>query len=99
MLVIKTEIWPHGEVENRFEIARIGIINCRGHGTPDIADYSVVGLLERDKAEYVAEGILLAHFRQNGWEPLAARALREQERAPIFHPDYTQSVVDLLRRG
>lgn len=99
MLVIKAEIWPHGEVGKRFEIAKVGLINCGGHGTPDIADYSVVSLLERDGAEYVAEGILLAHARNSGWQSLTVRALHEQEREPIFHPDYTRSVADLLRRG
>lgn len=99
MLVIKAEIWPRGEVENRFEIARIGIINRGAHSTPSIADYNVVSILGRDRKERLVEGVLLAHVRQTGWQPLAARALEEHGVPSPFHPEYTQAVADLLKRG
>lgn len=99
MLVIKAEIWPHGEVENRFEIARIGIINRGAHSTPSLADYNVITILGRDRTERVTEGVLLAHVRQIGWQPLAVRALEEHGAPTSFHPEYTQAVVDLLKRG
>lgn len=98
MLVIKAEIWPRGSVEDRFEIARIGIIN-RGNAHT-LADYNIIGILERDVQESLAEGFVLAHRRSSGWEKLTVRALGELVPSPsVFHPEYTQAVVDLLKRG
>jgi hypothetical protein len=96
MLVIKTEIWPGGDVEGKFEIARIGIINRGGSGV--LADYNVIGILGRDTKEVLMEGLVLAHLRPHGWMPLAARALSERG-ISAFHPEYTQAVADLLKRG
>lgn len=98
MLVIKTEIWPRGDINSRFEIARIGIINQGDSLTSGIADYNVISILDRDQEERTAEGVLVAHFRQNGWRPLAARALAVDTQS-LFHPDYTRTIVDVLKRG
>lgn len=98
MLVIKAEIWPRGDVDSRFEIARIGIINRGDSLTSGIADYNVISILDRDSKERVAEGALLDHFRHNGWRPLAARALLE-DGPPLFHHDYVQAVTTLLKKG
>lgn len=98
MLVIKAEIWPGGEVDERFEIARTGIINRGNSPTAALGDYNVVSILGRDRTEHITEGVVLAHVRQHGWHPLAAQAL--MERGPsIFHPEYTQAVIGLLRKG
>lgn len=98
MLVIKAEIWPQGDVEGRFEIARIGIINRDSRADAAIADYNVVTILGRDGKEKILEGVVLAHIRNHGWQQLTSQALFE--RGPdIFHPEYTQTVVGLLRKG
>ena len=97
MLVIKAEIWPQGDVDSRFEIARLGIIN-RG-GDSIIGDYNVIGLLERDRTEFVRADVLLAHDRRNGWRPLTSRALHACGSPGLFHPEYVQTVVELLKRG
>lgn len=99
MLVIKAEIWPQGDHTSGVEIARIAVVN-RGGDVRSLADYNVIGLLGRDQREQVAEGVVLAHFRHNGWRPLATNALRSVDDGPsLFHPEYTQAVVDLLRKG
>lgn len=97
MLVIKAEIWPGGDADNKFEIARIGIIN-RGSNPATIADYNVISILGRDREEHVVEGCVLAHIRAHGWHALASRALLEHG-PEIFHPDYTQAVVEMLKKG
>lgn len=96
MLVVKAEIWPHGEVDNRFEIARIGIIHRRSQG--DLADYNIIGLLNRDKHDHVMQAIALAHARSSGWRRLAACALLQDE-APIFRPEYVAETIELLKKG
>lgn len=97
MLVVKAEIWPRGEADERFEIARIGIAN-RSNNVRGVADYNIVGLLGRDKQEWVTQGMLLGHVRSLGWQPLVARALTEQEDG-LLHSDYVDSVAELLRKG
>lgn len=98
MLIIKAEIWPQGVVEERFEIARIGIINRGSMPDAALADYNVISILGRDKTEYIAEGFVLGYARHHGWHQLASQAL--YERGPsILHPEYTQTVVDLLKKG
>lgn len=49
MLVVKAEIWPQGNIDERVEIARLGITNISGR--PSIADYTVIGILGRDHKE------------------------------------------------
>jgi hypothetical protein len=96
MLVIKAEIWPHGEVDERFEIARIGITNIGGHQA--VADYTVIGIHGRDREEWVTQGVVTSHIRQHGWRPLAIRALTAG--GPLaLHQEYVSAVVDLLKRG
>lgn len=96
MLVVKTEIWPQGNVDERIEIARLGITNISGRSS--IADYTVVGILGRDHKEWVTQGVVLTHARHIGWKPLVARALTEQQNA-CLHDEYVQTVAELLRRG
>lgn len=96
MLVVKAEIWPYGEVGERFEIARIGITNISGRSP--VANYTVVGILGRDRQEWVTRGTVMDHIRLLGWQPLVARALTEQQDA-YLHAEYVQTVADLLRKG
>lgn len=96
MLVIKAEIWPCGEVDERFEIARIGIINCGGSGV--VADYNVISILGRDQREWVTQSVVVDHMRPLGWQPLLIRALMSE--VPVeMHRKYVETVVDLLKRG
>lgn len=96
MLVIKAEIWPHGEVEKQFEIARIGIINRGMHR--GVADYNVIGLLNRDREDHVMQALVLGHARHTGWRRLAACALLQDE-APVFDTSYVTTVMELLKKG
>lgn len=96
MLVIKAEIWPHGEFADRSEIARIGIIN-RGPGR-GIVDYNVVKILGRDREERIEHALVVGHVRSTGWMPLVASAL-VQDHAPILHQDYVDQVAELLKKG
>lgn len=96
MLVVKAEIWPQGNTDEQFEIARIGITNITGR--QPLADYTVVGILGRDHEERVMQGTILAHARRLGWRPLVARTLTEPQ-ADLLHPEYVQTAAKLLRRG
>lgn len=96
MLVIKAEIWPCGEVGERAEIARMGIIN-RG-GSQALADYNVISILGRDRQEWVTQSVVVDHMRHLGWQPLLLRALTSE--APVtLHREYVEAVVDLLKKG
>lgn len=97
MLVVKVEVWPRCEASERFEIARVGIIN-RGDSDCAIADYDVIGIMGRNRQEWLTHGIVAAHIRPSGWEGLVARALTQQQDG-LLHPNYVQSVADLLRKG
>jgi hypothetical protein len=100
MLVIKAEIWPGGIVEDRFEIARVAIINRGQSPTASLADYNVIGLLGRDKTEFPTEGVVLGYQRHQGWSGLTSQALRALDRGPsLFHPEYTEAVINLLKKG
>lgn len=98
MLVIKAEIWPGGDLDSRYEIARIGIINRGGPVSHTLADYDIVGIMGRDRQEWIREGVVRQHFRYNGWQPLVARALTQANGGPL-DSDYVADIVKLLKRG
>lgn len=97
MMVVKVEIWPHGEVGERFEIARVGIIN-QGTGTPAMADYHVVALNERDCDEKILQGQVLDHRRALPWQRLVSDALYAMGNVTIGER-YAQGIAELLREG
>lgn len=98
MLVIKAEIWPKGDVDSRFEIGRIGIINRDRPGF--LADYDVVALLARDSGEYIMRDVVTGHDRRDGWRPLTAAALTVTGwPSGTYDLTDTQRITDLLKRG
>lgn len=99
MLVAKIEIWPHGDHEAAFEIARVGIANV-SQGAP-ISNYEMTALMEREKREYVMRGEINSFERDLGWEPLMQRAMSTlflAERLSHQVP-YDDPVAQLLRKG
>jgi hypothetical protein len=97
MMVVKVEVWPHGEVDSAYEIARVGIIN-RGDGGPAIADYNVIGLVDRDTEDRVTETLVLDHIRRAGWRRLVIDALAQPD-SRFHNREYVDRVVELLRKG
>lgn len=98
MLVIKAEIWPGGDVGSRFEIARIGIINRGGPTSGVLADYDIIGIMGRDRREWIHEGVVRDHFRDKGWQLLVSRALTQANGGPLDEV-YVADTVKLLKRG
>lgn len=97
MMVVKVEIWPYGESEERFEIARVGIIN-QGTGTPALADYHVVALNERDKDEKLLQGQVLDHRRALPWQRLVSDSLYAMG-STCASEKYAEDIAELLRKG
>lgn len=104
MLVVKVEVWPGGDADRATEISRIGIANTLDSGDPDVGDYRVVALMERDKQEKVFTGHIVHHRRSNGWELLAERALRalrpwgNRKKRDMHEVPYDDPIAHLLRR-
>lgn len=99
MLVAKVEVWPNGDYERAFEIARLGIANVSG--LADISNYELTALMERDKHEYVMRSEVNSHERALGWEPLLQRSMTSlflAERLAHQVP-YDDPVAQLLRKG
>jgi hypothetical protein len=98
VLVIKTEIWPGGDVDRAYEISRIGI--CNVSKLAPISDYEMTALTHCDtRDEKVSKMEINKHERALGWEPLARRAI-----TGLFMPDllvpgpYDDPVAQLLRK-
>ncbi len=97
MMVVKVEVWPGGHAPGAFEIARIGIAN-RGDGTPQVADYDVLALTDRDRREAVCYSEVLTHYRDSGWESLVMRAIDLEGTArPI--DERARFIAEVLRKG
>lgn len=99
MLVAKIEVWPGGNFERAFEIARLGIANVSG--LADISNYELTALMERDKHEYVMRSEVNSHERALGWEPLVQRSMTSlflAERLAHQVP-YDDPTAQLLRKG
>lgn len=97
MMVVKVEIWPHGEVTEQYEIGRVGIIN-RGTGTSARADYDVVALVDQETSERLVQGQVLDHMRALPWQRLVSDAMYAMGTTDVDER-YAQTVAEVLRRG
>lgn len=99
MLVVKVEVWPGGDGDGACELARIGLANTTGRA--EIANYDLVALLDRDRAERVVRSEVNQHQRVHGWVPLVRRAMTEVYLSePETHgAPYDDPIAQLLRKG
>lgn len=99
MLVARIEVWPGGDFDRAFEIARLGIANVSE--LADVSNYELTALMERDKSEYVLRSEVNSHQRSLGWEPLVQRSMTSlflAERLSHQIP-YDDPIAQHLRKG
>lgn len=96
MLVVKVEVWPAGDFDRAFEIARTGLANVSG--LAPVSDYEVTALMARDRQESVLRAHVLGHTRACGWLPLVEQGINRLRRT-YLEPSYADPVAELLRRG